>query len=225
MGSGFVFSALDPASRGHVRSPGRVPELRDSNACGESACMLVLTLQTEMPLAEPNEEFGFVTWLDVSVRQFDAPTRESIGRARIALIQVADAMNRGAEIREVLAAAGDELFALHDVFFDDDEYLKPDYANGIGFNVMYFAEVELVSTWRGRRIEEALVRRVADTWGEGCAIAVVPVNDEEIERWLDIGFKSPDSASTFAYLDLSLAHPKMIALDDPGHAFAIQGDR
>ena len=44
-------------------------------------------------------------WLDVSIRQFDAPTRESVGNARIALIHVADAMNRGVEIREVLDAA------------------------------------------------------------------------------------------------------------------------
>lgn len=70
------------------------PDLRAGRGCGEHAHMLVLTLQTEMPLAEPNEEFGFVTWLDVSVRQFDAPTREPIGHARIAVIQVADAMNR-----------------------------------------------------------------------------------------------------------------------------------
>ena len=53
--------------------------------------MLVLTIQTEMPLAEPNVEFGFVTWLAVSIRQFDAPTREPVGHARIAVIQVADA--------------------------------------------------------------------------------------------------------------------------------------
>lgn len=182
--------------------------------------MLVLTIQTEMPLAEPNEEFGFVTWLDVSVRQFDAPTRESIGHARIAVIQVADAMNRGVEMREVLAADSDELFALYDVFFDDDEYLKPDYANGIGFNVMYFAKVELVPAWRGKRIEEALVRRVADTWGEGCAIAVVP-QDDDVERWREIGFQSLARRSRYAFLDLSLAHPEVVAADDDGHTFRV----
>ena len=182
--------------------------------------MLVLTLQTEMPLAEPNEEFGFVTWLDVTVRQFDAPTRESIGHARIAVIQVADAMNRGVAMRDVLDADSEELFGLDDVFFDDDEYLKPEYANGVGFNVMYFAEVELVPAWRGKRIEEALVRRVADTWGEGCAIAVVPVDDEG-ERWREMGFQASEPTSRYVYLDLSLVHPELVAADEQGHAFVV----
>lgn len=72
---------------------------------------------------------------------------------------------------KVLDADSEELFGLDDVFFDDDEYLKPDYVNRVGFNVMYFAEVELLPAWR-RKVEQALVRRIADTWGQGCAIAV-----------------------------------------------------
>jgi hypothetical protein len=126
--------------------------------------------------------------------------------------------NRGVEMREVLSADIDELFALYDVFIDDDEYLKPDHANGIGFNVMYFAKLELVPTWRGKRIEEALVRRVADTWGEGCAIAVVPL-DDDVERWREIGFQAP--APQYAFLDLSLAHPEVVAADDDGNTFRV----
>ena len=75
---------------------------------------------------------------------------------RIALIHVGDAMNRGIEMREVLDADSEELFALYDVFFDDEHFLKPDYCSGIGFNVMYFARVDVVPAWHGRRIEEAL---------------------------------------------------------------------
>ena len=181
--------------------------------------MLVLTIQTEMPLSEPNEEFGFVTWLDVSIRQFDAPTREPIGHARIAVIQVADAMNRGVEIREVLSAES-ELFGLYDVFFDDDEYLKADYANGVGFNVMYFAEIKLGPVCRDKRIEEALVRRLSDTWGEACAIAVVPLEDDA-ERWLEIGFQVSETTSRYAFIDLSIEHPKVVAANEQGNAFRI----
>lgn len=179
--------------------------------------MLVLTIQTEMPLAEPNEQFGFVTWLDVSIRQFDAPTPEPIGHARIAVIQVADAMNRGVEIREVLSAES-ELFGLYHVFFDADEYLKPDYANGSGFNAMYIAKIELVPVWRGKLIEQALVQRVTDTWGEGCAIAVVSM-DEAADMWRMIGFEVPGSRGPYAFLDLSLSHPKLVAADEQGDAF------
>ncbi len=183
--------------------------------------MLVLTLQTEMPLVEPNEEFGFVTWLAVSIRQFDAPSREPIGHARIAMIHVADAMNRGVGIREVLEADSEELFALYDVFFDDDAYLKEDYSNGVGFNVMYFAEIALAPSWRGKRIEEALVRRVADTWGEGCAIAVVPVEDDA-QRWHEIGFRGPEEGAPYRFLDLSTLSPDVVAVDEQGHTFALR---
>jgi hypothetical protein len=184
--------------------------------------MLVLTIQSEMPLAEPNEEFGFVTWLDVSIRQFDASTREPIGHARIAVIQVADAMNRGVEIREVLSSES-ELFGLYDVFFDPAEYLKAEYANGVGFNVIYFADIELRPAWRGKRIEQALVQRVTDTWGEGCAIAVVSVA-EQLAGWREVGFQSPGPASRYAFLDLSLAHAGLVAADEQGHAFALHGE-
>lgn len=173
--------------------------------------MLVLAIQTEMPLAEPNEECGFVTWLDVSIRQFDAPTRERIGHARIAVIQVADAMNRGVEIREVLSAQS-ELFGLCDVFFDDDEYLKADYANSVGFNVMYFAEIELLPAWRCKRIEHALVQRMTDSWGEGCAIAVVHAG-ENVDGWLELGFELPDPTTQYAFLDLSLGRACTLAVD------------
>jgi hypothetical protein len=172
--------------------------------------MLVLTIQTEMPLAEPNEESGFVTWLDVSIRQFDAPTRELIGRARIAVIHVAAAMNRAVEIREVLSAEK-ELFGLYDVFFDRDEYLKADYANGVGFNVMYFAEIDLLPAWREKQIEQVLVQRVTEMWGEGCAMAILPLA-ADFTPWSRMGFRRVDRS--YASLDLSLAHPRISALSD-----------
>jgi hypothetical protein len=38
--------------------------------------------------------------------------------------------------------------------------------------------------WEGRNIELALVRRLCDTIGEGCELAVMPYESEsEIERW------------------------------------------
>jgi len=64
-----------------------------------------------------------------------------------------------------------------------------------------------------------LVRRVADTWGKGCSIAVVPADD--VERWREIGFRSPAPRSRYAFLDLSLAHPEVVAADEVDHTFRV----
>jgi len=55
-----------------------------------------------------------------------------------------------------------------------------------------FAEIELLPRWREKQIEQALVQRMTDTWGEGCAIATVPLHDD-FKRWSEIGFQKIDS--------------------------------
>lgn len=187
--------------------------------------MLVLSLSTEIPLSEPTVDYGFISTVDVVIREFDAASREPVGRATIRIINVADAINRGVGMHDVLDADSEEMFELFETFFDEHEYLKESFANGVGSNVMYFAEIDLAPAWRGRRIEEAIVLRLADTWGEGCAIAVIPVEtQEEAARWAAAGFKpaGDDRKPSYVYLDLSLKHPDVFASDDRGHAFDVR---
>lgn len=192
---------------------------------GESHGMLVLSLKTEMPLSEPSVDYGFLTTLDVSVRQFDSASPDPIGQATVTVIHTADAMNRAVRMEDVLDADSEEMAQLFEVFFDDDEYLQPEFQNGAGFNVLYFGEIELVPTWRARHIEEAIVRRVVDTWGEGCAIAVIPVEGAgDVERWAALGFVVPGGhgAPAFVYLDLSLKQPDVLPVDGDGHRFEVR---
>jgi hypothetical protein len=187
--------------------------------------VLIAELKTEIPLAEPDADSGLVTWLDIAIRQGDPDADVRVGSARLAIIQAAEAVDRGISLVDVLDADSDDLLSLHDVFFDDHG-LKEDFTNGTGLNALYVSSIELMLPWRGRKIEEALVRRVSDLWGQGCAIAIMPLtNPDESRRWLDLGFvvarKPTRDQIGYAYLDLSLAAPEVVVADDDGDRFEI----
>lgn len=189
--------------------------------------VLVLKVETEIPLADPNEDFGFVTRLAISVREFDSPTGTPIGTAEVALIHCAEALNKGVSISAVLDEDSEELAVLHGVFFEDDS-LKEEYNNGVGLDVLYVETLELHPDWRGRKIEEAVVRRVFDVWGTGCAIGVmVLASPDESSRWEAMGFELVDdaegttSAALFVVMDLSLRQPMVVEADAPQHTFQL----
>jgi GNAT superfamily N-acetyltransferase len=191
---------------------------------------LVLKVETEIPLAEPNEDFGFVTRLAVTVREFDSPSGAPIGTAEVALIHCAEALNKGVSISDVLDEDSEELTALYGVFFEDDS-LKEEYSNGVGLDVLYVAALELHPDWRGRKIEEAVVRRVFDVWGTGCAIGVMALaSPDESSRWESMGFElvedaedaeSTTSAALFVFMKLSLRQPMVVEGDAPEHTFQL----
>ncbi len=189
--------------------------------------MLMLSIANELPLANSDDASDLVTWMEIAIRSIGADDRTRIGTARVALLRIAEAFERGITVREVLDADSQDLLALHEVLFDDDDTLAGEQGTRPGLDVLYFASIDLLLPWRGRRIEEAIVRRVCDVWGRGCAIAVVPFIDaDEAARWRKIGFvvaREPREHIGYAYLDLALDHPRLIAADD-GNSFATAGE-
>lgn len=190
--------------------------------------MLVLKLGTEIPLAEPNAEFGFITWLDVTIREFDSQNPAPVGTARVAVIHCGEALNHGVSMHDVLDQDSEGLGVLDGIFFEDGS-LKDDYGNGVGADVLYFDSLELRLDWHGRNVEEAFVRRVLDAWGQGCAIGVMPVKTTtEVSRWEAIGFDvahEPTSTEPgYVCMDLSLKHPRIVQTDDDGHRFSVEAD-
>jgi hypothetical protein len=97
-----------------------------------------------MPLAEASAEFGFITRLDVQVREFRA---SAIGSARIAIVHVADALDKEVSIGEVLALDEGGLAMLEPTFFTKDA-LRDEYQNGVGMDVLYVERLELEVPWR-----------------------------------------------------------------------------
>jgi hypothetical protein len=189
--------------------------------------MLVLKFETEIPLAEPNEEFGFITRLTITIRQFDSARPGPVGTARVAMIHCGDALNKGVSIHDVLDGDDEGLGVLDGILFEDGS-LKEDYENGVGSDVLYVESLELRPEWRGRNIEEALTRRVFDTWGQGCAIGVVPVaTSGDAPRWELMGFAlvgGPDENARYAVMDLSLKHPRVVESEEGRHIFRVVPD-
>lgn len=190
--------------------------------------MLVLKFATETPLAESSEEFGLVTRMDVTIREFDSTSTSPVGSARVAVIHCGEALNHGISIHDVLDQDSEELDTLDEILFEDG-LLKEDYCNGVGSDVLYFEDLELQLDWHGHHVEEAIVRRILDDWGQGCAIGVLPINDaDEAIRWKAMGFEiaqEPSGAEQgYMYIDLSLRHPRVLQADDKGHSFRIVDD-
>lgn len=117
---------------------------------------------------------------------------------------------------------------LDGIFFEEGS-LKDEYGNGVGSDVLYVDSLELRLDWHGRNVEEAVVRRVLDSWGQGCAIGAMAVkNAAEVSRWKMISFEVAQASTSveqgYVYMDLSLKHPRIAQADDDGHTFAIDVD-
>lgn len=190
--------------------------------------MLVLKLDTQIPLAEPTASFGFINWLDISIREFDSSNPAPVGHARVAVLLCGEALNHGESMHDVLDEDGEGLGVLDGIFFEDGS-LNDEYGNGVGSDLLYFADLELRIDWHNRNVEEAVVRRVLDAWGQGCAIGVMPVkNAAEVSRWKALGFlvaKEPELTEPgYLYMDLSLKQPRVTQVDDEGHSFRVDAD-
>jgi hypothetical protein len=190
--------------------------------------VLVLKVETEFPLAEPNEDFGFITRLAVTIREFDAPTSAPIGTAEATLIRCSEALNRGVPIFEVLDADSQDLADLYPVFFEDGS-LKDAYANGVGMDVIYVAVPTIHPDWHGRKIEEAIVHRVLQVWGAGCAIGILDATSpDDVKRWETLGFQlvedqggAEGTTEPLLFIDLSLRQPTVVEADDEAHTFQV----
>lgn len=188
--------------------------------------MLVLECKTSFAISEPNVDHGFVTWLEIGVQHIESQLGP-IGQVRVALIHAGEAMNYGESIHEVLDADSQELTDLDPIFFSDGA-LKEAYQNGNGQDIIYFADVNVAERWQDRMIEHAAVRRVAEVFGGGCAIAVIPVDDlHDAQRWESVGFtmiaRAPTASRTgYVAMDLSLRQPRMVENDCDDPRFSVE---
>lgn len=173
-------------------------------------------IKIEMALEEPSVDSGFVTWMDVKLMA-EAPDEEifPIGHARLARIHVGEAINAQQRLYDVLDADSAELEALYAVFFDDDA-VHDRFAAGAGLDVLYIDAVTLEDGWRDRNIDLAVVRRVCDSVGAGCEIAVIEVaSDAESAQWERMGFqRAPSEAGRFLYLPLAMKQARVVETED-----------
>ena len=179
-------------------------------------------IETELPLHEPDVDWGLVTWLRIRLLQGGPDDSEQpIGAAQAARIHIAAALNAGESLYDVLDADSADLEALHSVFFNDGE-LREEYCQGAGSDLLYIRHIELEPDWEGRNVDLALVRRLCDTLGEGCELAVMEVDsDAEAAHWQRMGFqRAASDRGQFLYLPLALHQARVVEAGD-GASFKV----
>jgi hypothetical protein len=162
----------------------------------------MLKLKLVIDLGEPTADLALVTWLDVTI--FDDPgtgAETTVGEARVAVLHVREALERGESITEALDA---DLDVLHELYVQDG---APPGELDHRVDLLYVDGLSLEPAWRGRGFEQAAVRRLCETVGTSSALAVVPYGSAgEAAPWLRIGFTvtRPPSRERCGYLAMRL---------------------
>lgn len=161
-----------------------------------------MIVEAELILNEPTANQGLVTWFRARVlKELAGPV---IARARFARVHVGMAANVEERLFDVLAADSAELRALYQEFFDED-WFQEQFEEGAGSDLLYLGEITVEPEWVGRNVELALVRRLCDTLGQGCELAVIAyAANEAIAAWQQLGFTGAVEQGTGGFLHLPL---------------------
>jgi hypothetical protein len=194
------------------------PRIKGADRSGASA--MQMWISSQVGLEEPSAWGGLLTWLDIQIGDEDERERRSIcGHARVAIVH---AGVDGATMWEVLDEESAELEALYERYFDGG-WVKEAFGIG-GVDLMYIEELTIDAAHRGRNIELAVVRRLCDTIGRGCAIAVVPYeSNADVEFWQKMGFKvtEPRAMPGTMHMESAFVQPRVRGPNATGHFWAV----
>jgi len=169
-----------------------------------------LSVSTDIDLEVRDQQSGYVTWLDVKVTQDD----RSHGGARVALVHVGEIADAAGEVWPALH--GTRLESLHDVYFAHGWY-KDDYADGAGIDLLYIDHITIDEAHRNKNLDLALVRRLCDTLGSGCQLAVVAYHDAAAAaHWARLGFTISTPGRTTGLMHMKLGYRHAHVVDATG---------
>lgn len=171
-----------------------------------------LTVTTDIDLAGSGGT-RYVTWLDVRI----GDGAQSYGTARIALVHVGEIADAAGEVWPALQ--GTRLESLHDVYFSQGWY-KDDFADGAGIDLMFIEHITIAPEHQHKNLDLALVRRLCDTLGSGCQLAVVGYTDAlRAARWGKLGFaiSTPGRPSGLMHMKLGYRHARVVDPTGSGH--------
>jgi hypothetical protein len=173
---------------------------------GRLVKVMKLTITSDIGLEGP-EKSGYITWLDVRVSE--GP--ETVAHARVALVHVGEISDAAGDVWP--AVAGTPLEAVHDVYFNQGWYSE-EFADGAGIDLLYVESVSVDESWRGRNLDLAIVRRLCDTLGSGCQLAVMPYRSAmTAASWSRLGFNisTPGRPSGLMHMKLGYRHARIEA--------------
>lgn len=169
-----------------------------------------LSVSTEIDLDVRDQKRGYVTWLDVRV----GDEIQVFGSARVALVHVGEIADAVGEVWPALH--GTKLEPLHDVYFSSGWY-KDDYADGAGIDLLYIDHISIDEAHRGKNLDLALVRRLCDTLGSGCQLAVVAYPDaQDAPRWARLGFAVSTPGRSIGFMHMKLGYRQAQVVDATG---------
>lgn len=166
-----------------------------------------LSVTTDIDLEGPQKS-GYVTWLDVRVT--DSQGTRAYGTARLALVHVGEIADAAGEVWPALH--GTRLEALHDVYFAQGWY-KDDYADGAGIDLLFIEHITIDEEHQSKNLDLALVRRLCDTLGSGCQLAVVAYpSASSAAHWAQLGFSisTPGRTNGLMHMKLGYRHAQVV---------------
>jgi hypothetical protein len=172
-----------------------------------------LSISGDIDLGGPSKGSDYVTWLDVEAGATSMP---ALATARVALVHVGEIADAHGDIWQALRGTRVEL--VHDVYFSQGWY-KDEY-DGAGIDLLFVDHVTVDPHYRARNLDLAIVRRLCDTLGSGCQLAVLPYRDpHEAAHWSRLGFaiSTPGRASGLLHMKLGYRHARVVDATGSGH--------
>lgn len=165
-----------------------------------------LSVTTDIELEARDGQGAFVTWLDVQVKD-DARV---YGTARVAIVHVGEIADATGEVWPALH--GTRLESLHDAYFENGWY-KDEYADGAGIDLLFVERITIDEAHQGKNLDLALVRRLCNTLGSGCQLAVVGyARPDDAARWASLGFaiSTPGRGAGLMHMKLGYRHAQVV---------------
>ena len=164
-----------------------------------------LTISADIELETPSKA-TYVTWLDVGI----ADAAGKYGVARVAIVHVGEIADALGDLYPALR--GTKLEALCDAYFSQGWY-KDDFADGAGIDLIYVESIEIDAAHQHKNLDLAMVRKLCDTLGSGCQLAVMPYRDAlAAGRWGQLGFSltTPGRTNGLMHMKLGYRHAQVV---------------
>lgn len=168
--------------------------------------VMKLSITADVSLHEPTLKQGYVTWFKVVVSDGVL----TYGDARVALVHVGEIADAHGDILPALQ--GTKLEPLHDVYFERGWY-KDDYADGAGLDLLFVDSIEIAADQREKNLELAVIRRLCDSIGSGCQLAVMRYSSAlEAAHYGQLGFSISTAGrpSGLMHMKLSQRHARVV---------------
>lgn len=176
---------------------------------------LEITTAIELGASELFDDL--VTWFEVGICSDHEEPAVALGAATVARVRVAQAVDLGQPLTDLLSGHGD-VEELCRTYLDDDGF-RPKYRLGIGTDLLFITDVVTLPGWEDRGIEFALVRHLCDILGADCEMAVMPyVTHEQARHWSQFGFvvAPPERAEGLMHLPMGTRRSHFPELDADG---------